>query len=195
MAMTQSHEKELPQGYEEKYSIDAGDKKTGLIFNVVGLSIMAFVAVIVICTAPPLGNAWVLLWQMLLLLAAIVVYTVLHEIVHGIAYKVLTKEKLTFGIKWSCAFCGVPNIYIYRKTALTALLAPFVLFSILLIPTAVVFGVFSSFYYLPTGLLFGFHLGGCCGDLYMTGVLVFKYRDKDVLLRDTGPKQWIYVKN
>lgn len=190
--MKNSYEKELPQGYEETLHINAGDKKTGLIFNAVALLTMAVVAVIVVLTKRD-DPHW--FWQIGLFGVGVLVYTVLHELVHGIAYKALTGQKLTFGLKWSCAFCGVPEVYVYRQTALIALLAPFTVFSLVLLPTAVVLGVIGSPFYLSVGLLFGMHLGGCCGDLYMAGLLGFKYRDGDVLVRDTGPEQWLYVKN
>ncbi|MCQ2122483.1 MAG: DUF3267 domain-containing protein, partial [Fibrobacter sp.] len=64
------------------------------------------------------------------LAAVMLVYIVLHELVHGAVYKLLTGQKLTFGFKASVAYCGVPDIYVYRRTALAALLAPFVVFDI-----------------------------------------------------------------
>ena len=38
--------KELPNGYKEAYSIDAGNKKTGLILNLIGLPIMIVMFII-----------------------------------------------------------------------------------------------------------------------------------------------------
>ena len=121
----------------------------------------------------------------------ILVYLVLHELTHGIVYHLMTGEKLRFGLSWSCAWCGVPDIYVTRRTALCALLAPFVLFS----------AVFIALICLCSGLaaatailLFAVHFGGCAGDLYDTLLLLFRLRG-DILMRDTGPKQTFYARD
>ena len=109
----------------------------------------------------------------------------------GIAYKALTKQKLTFGITLSCAFCGVPNIYTTRKTSLIALLSPFIVFTIvlgvlvILLPNDIT-GLYAS-------ILFAIHVGGCIGDLYCTWLLLFKL-PKETIINDTGPKQTFYSK-
>jgi len=192
-----TYEKELPEGYQQVYHIDAANKKTGMIFTIASLLPTAAVIALVVLTASKSAmdkflsyeSSWALSVLALIMLA----YVVLHELVHGIAYKSLTKEKLTFGLKWSCAFCGVPNIFVYRKTALIALLAPFTVFSLLFAALSVYFGIVGSIWYLIFGINFAFHLGGCCGDLYMTYLLLVKYKDPTLLVKDTGPEQFLYV--
>ncbi|MCQ2399101.1 MAG: DUF3267 domain-containing protein, partial [Clostridia bacterium] len=127
---------------------------------------------------------------------AIIAYLVLHELVHGVAYKALTHEKLTFGLSWSCAFCGVPDVYVSRKTALVSLLAPFVVFSVLFLSGATVaYLVGDPIAFLYLGILFAIHFGGCVGDLWMTVLLSFRFRDKRLYMRDTGPEQFLYLPN
>ena len=118
---------------------------------------------------------------------------VLHELIHGAAYKKLTGEKLTFGMSWSCAFCGVPNIFTYKRCALISVLAPFVIFSLIFIPLTVALYFVDTHYYLLSALLLGLHLGGCCGDLYVSLLLLFKFKNKKLLMRDTGPEQFFYL--
>ena len=97
---------------------------------------------------------------------AIIAYLVLHELVHGAAYKFLTGQKLTFGITLSVAFCGVPEIYVYRRASLIAVLAPFVVFTLLGVVLLAVFpGAWTRFFLL---IFLGLHIGGCSGDLYNT---------------------------
>ena len=120
-------------------------------------------------------------------------YIILHELVHGIVYKALTKQKLTFGLTWSCAFCGVPNIYCYRKTALYALAAPLTVFSIILIPLTVYLYFVNPVYYLMSAFILGLHLGGCCGDMYMMWLLLARFKSNKTLIKDTGPAQTIYI--
>ena len=48
-------------------------------------------------------------------------------------------------------------------------------------------------FYAFAGILFAIHFGGCIGDLYMTALLLFRYKDPRTLMNDTGPKQTIYL--
>ncbi|MBQ8772173.1 MAG: DUF3267 domain-containing protein [Clostridia bacterium] len=192
------YELELPQGYKEAQVIDAKDTKFGVIMNLVALAVMVL-AVTIGCLI--LKPTWEQLeqdvtskgfiWHMLIFLLAMVVYIVLHELVHGAAYKLLTKQKLTFGLTLTVAYCGVPNIYVYRKAALISLLAPFVVF--LPVFTALIFVVSLTFDKLLACYMLGMHIGGCSGDLYDTILYLFKYKSPKTLMRDTGPKQTFYV--
>ena len=127
-----------------------------------------------------------------LFLFSMIAYIVLHELVHGAAYKLLTHQKLTFGLTLTVAYCGVPDIFVYRRTAMISLLAPFVLFiPVFLIP---VFLFQNPWDQLLVLVLLGLHLGGCVGDLYDTFLFLTRYRDPAILMNDTGPKQTFYGK-
>lgn len=195
----------LPKGYTEVFHIDAKNKKVGLIFNAIAFIPLVIMGIIFAFTAKDFSfvtnarestEASLIFFARLAgLMFGIFAYIILHELTHGVAYKALTKEKLTFGISWSCAFCGVPNVYVYRKTAIIALMAPFVTFTLILLPLTIIFAFIDTYFYLLFGFLFAMHFGGCCGDLYMFFLLTFKYKDNTLLMRDTGPEQWIYLQN
>lgn len=189
--------KELPAGYHAVKEIDAvGNKKFAVGMNLAALPLMLVSGAaawllrfsgerLVLDNPMSLGAAC------MAFCAGILVYLVLHELMHGIVYRLMTGEKLHFGLSWSCAWCGVPDIYVTRRTALCALLAPFVLFS----------AVFIALICLCDGLaaatailLFAVHFGGCAGDLYDTLLLLFRFRG-DILMRDTGPKQTFYARD
>ena len=200
----QNYENELPEGYKQVLHIDAKDAKTGIIMNVVSLLIL--VIVLAVAYIPlKLNNVDILLnfpakdstefpIAMLLFCIVLFAYIVMHELVHGIAYKCLTGEKLTFGISWSCAFCGVPHIYSYRKTAIISSAAPLVLFSSIFGAITFLLYFVSPIYYLLSAILFGLHLGGCSGDMYII-LMLLRYSNPKVLMRDTGPEQFIYIPN
>ena len=185
---------QLPEGYREVYHLNAKAKKTGLILSV-GSLVMAL-AVILPClltTDDILDESLAFnLIALLVCCALIIGYVVAHELVHGAAYKLLTGRKLTFGITLTVAFCGVPDIYVSRRTALIALLAPFTVFSLLFSALAAGLYFVNHTYYAAVTLVLGLHFGGCIGDLYMTCLLLFKYKNKLLLMRDTGPEQFIY---
>ena len=189
------YEKELPLNYKEVKHIDATEKKFGIIMNVV-----AFVVLVIV-----MAISWLVLkirydrisstliesFIVLLLLCIVLpLYIVLHELVHGLCYKLLTKEKLTFGLSWSCAFCGVPNLYTYKKTALISLLAPFITFTVILVPVTIALYFVSPVYFLAASFALGLHLGGCSGDLYVTYLLLVKYQTTGKTIALT---RWTFV--
>jgi len=194
-----NYEKELPERYREIYHINAKNAKFGIIFNAIALVILAIV--LVVAYIPLAGQdltrvsvePGAMLIGYLVFMISMIAYIVLHELVHGIAYKALTHEKLTFGLSWSCAYCGVPSLYVSRRTALIALAAPLVTFTVILLPLMVALFFVHPYVYFAAAFLFGLHLGGCSGDMYMLLLLLFKYRDSALLMRDTGPEQFLYL--
>ena len=64
--------------------------------------------------------------------------------------------------------------------------SPFFLLAVLLIADPV--SRYMAAFLLAT------HLGGCVGDLYDTGLYLFRFRDPDTLMQDTGPKQTFYTR-
>lgn len=182
---------ELPCGYKEIKVIDAKDKKTIIIMNLAAV-ILLIVAILPFFLLKP-ANLFEedfndLMGSILLMIIGMFAYIVLHELVHGFWYKVLTKEKLTFGFTLTVAFCGVPNIYVNKKTALLAITGPFILFSLILIPLLVLMPANSIYFALV--IIFGSHISGCVGDLY--GTLYLLSQKGNLLMNDTGPKQTFY---
>ncbi|MDE6661040.1 MAG: DUF3267 domain-containing protein [Anaeroplasmataceae bacterium] len=197
--MKKHFEKDLPEGYTEVFHMNAKDKKTGLLFTLFSLILalipLAITFPIYFCIKklPPIDLTLYCL-SLLGFCFSMILYVICHELVHGIAYKILTKQKLTFGMSWSCAYCGVPNIYVYRRASIIALLAPFTLFSLIFIGLLVWFYSFNGWLYVGMAVLFAVHFGGCVGDLFMFFLFLFKYKDKTILMKDTGPEQFLYQK-
>lgn len=198
----QNFERDLPDGYKLVKHINALNARLGIILNLICLAVLA--VVIVIAFIPIILNDISLIdvykeadfleriVPLLATVAALFSYLVLHELVHGLAYKLLTGERLTYGISWSCAFCGVPNIYTYRKTALISVCAPLITFSAILIPLTIALYFVSPIAYVLSAIILGLHLGGCSGDVYVI-YLLLKFKNKKALMRDTGPEQFFYL--
>lgn len=186
--------KELPAGYHAVREIDAvGNKKFAVGMNLAALPLMLVSGAaawllrfsgkrLVLDNLMSLGAAC------MAFCAGMLVYLVLHELTHGLVYKLLTGGKLRFGLSWSCAWCGVPDVYVTRRTALAALLAPLVLYSVVFI---LLLELSADWLAVAWLLMFAVHIGGCVGDLYCAWLLLFRLRG-DVLMRDTGPKQSFY---
>ena len=192
-------ERELPEGYVAVKTVDAkSDKKAIIWLTFLGLIVMIPALLI------PLAIFWLggkelsgstegLFLAYFLVLLGMIVYMILHELVHGAVYKRLTGEKLTFGLSLTGAYCGVPHIYTYRKAALKAVIAPFAVFSVIFIAAMAVAYFVSPNAYIVLTLLFAMHISGCSGDLYVAYLLTAKYKDDSVLMNDTGPKMTIYM--
>lgn len=189
----------LPENYKIVYEINAKNKKVGIIMNIVAALPVVLFIVIAFLTKDlsdvPAVSAKDLLvsgFKLICLAVVMIAYIVLHELTHGAAYKILTGAKLKFGLSWSCAFCGVPEVYVNKKTALIALSAPLILFSVIFAALSVVFWFFDPLSYFLSMIMLGLHLGGCSGDIYMIYLLCFKYNSPNLLLNDDGPSQRIF---
>ncbi|MCQ3035784.1 MAG: DUF3267 domain-containing protein, partial [Bacilli bacterium] len=88
------------------------------------------------------------------------------------------------------AFCGVPDLYVNKKTSLITTLAPLVVFTVVLLPFVIL--VKSPLTYALISFLFAMHISGCIGDMYVALLLIFKF-DKNTIVNDTGPKQTFYI--
>ncbi len=195
--MSKYYEEKLPEGYGEALTVDAGDVERSKAIRTAA-----------VITAAVLFNLWFFLYALprikeiaggfsvikcLLALLAYPLYVVLHELTHGAVYKLLTGRKLTFGFKPPAAYCGVPDIYVYRLTSLISLLAPFTVFGIVFIVSFL--AIHEPFSRALIAVLFLLHLTGCSGDLYGAGLLFFRFRDPATLRRDTGPVQTYYTRD
>ena len=193
-------ELQVPEGYGLAYHINASDKKTGALMTIGAFVIMiAAVALVFLGIPRPWSfgmfasdtGSYFLFWAVWLVLE--IAYIILHELTHGAVYKALTRRKLRFGITWNAAFCGVPDIYTYRRVAILSLIAPLTVFTVIFAALALWLRTFSTAWYLVIGILFATHISGCVGDMFMTFKFLTKYKDPRTLMRDTGPEQWIYV--
>lgn len=196
-------EEKLPEGYREAKVIDAKKDKRMVAFLMLLSLVWLFIALLLVdlIRGSSIGSRYTDVLEnaspaqyfggLSVFLLLLIVYMVLHELTHGAVYKAMTGHRLTFGFTLTVAYCGVPDIYTYRRTALLSLAAPLTVFSVVFVCGMVFAPNAIIFYY--SELLFAMHLSGCAGDLYDIGLFLFKYRDPKTLMRDNGPTQWIYV--
>lgn len=184
-------ERTLPAGYEPVYTVDAKKRSAVVLLNLAALALFAAVAIPAYVLIRPLHFFMEYrLTRNLVLIFSLLLYIVLHELTHGAAYKALTGEKLAFGLSLSVAYCGVPHIYVYRRAAMIALLAPFAVFTVVFLALALLLK--DPWDRMYAWILFAGHISGCVGDLYDTGLYLFRFRAPETLMQDTGPKQVFY---
>ncbi len=187
--------KELPENFKEDFVIDAKSKKTSIIFTLVSMGLLAAVFALIFFTKFYGANInysednFSVFW--LGAFVGIFAYVILHELTHGLFYYLFTKQKLTFGLTLFVAYCGLKEGYVNKTVSLVSSLAPLVIHSIWMILLIILLPV--SPWLLVLTFIFALHFGGCCGDIYVAGILLFKYNKKQVLVRDNGYKQSFYI--
>ena len=202
-----TYEIELPEGYVEAKVVDAKNKQFAIVFNLIAVAVLVVTLVVtwfalfsqfdepfieIVTKRIMSDNPWSNIIRIAVFALVLVAYVILHELTHGLVYKLLTKQKLTFGLTLTVAYCGVPNIYLYRTASLLAVIAPFAVFlPVFLIP---MFFLTNYIDIILFAFMLAMHVGGCSGDLYNTFLYLIKFRDPSTLMRDTGPKQTFYVK-
>ncbi|MGM9601374.1 MAG: DUF3267 domain-containing protein [Faecousia sp.] len=118
-------------------------------------------------------------------------YFILHEIVHGAVIRVITGQRVEIGFNKHGAYCGMPELYLYRPVTVRCTAAPLAVFSILLGIGSVMLIAADNWMFLPFGLLFTLHLLSCRSDVNLLKEMK-KYPDDGLLIRDTGTEQWFY---
>lgn len=184
---------ELPQGYREIDSIDLQkNKKLSLLVNGLALLIGVLMAVPMHFVVPITAlfdmsdglTAYFIRFGVLM--AAMIVYMVLHEWVHGVTMKLCGTKKVKYGFTGLYAFAGSEDYY-DKRSYITIALAPIVVWGVvllvlnLLVPTQWFWVVY---------LVQITNISGAAGDLYVT--YRFSRLPADILVRDYGVGMTVY---
>lgn len=186
----------LPEEYKEIYSIDLQkNKKLSVLVNTLALVIAAVLTVPMMFIVPVsslfnMDNGYApYLIRFAAIGVLIILYMVLHEIVHGIAMKMCGTEKVKYGFTGLYAFAGSEDYY-DKKSYIFIALAPVVLWGIVL-------GIINFF--VPTEwfwvvyIIQIINLSGAAGDLFVT--VKFSRFPKDILVKDYGVGMHVFSKS
>lgn len=185
----------LPNAYKEIFSIDLQkDKKQAFLVNFLAI-IIAVVLVIPAHFAVPIQTLFYMengfgayVFKFIVLMAAIVAYMVLHELIHGAAMRICGTKKVKYGFTGMYAFAGSDDFYDKRAYSFIAV-APIVLWGIVL---AIMLIFVSAEWFWVLYLVQVTNLSGAAGDLYVT--VKFARLSKDVLIKDHGVGMTVYAK-
>lgn len=173
---------ELPIGYSKSFEVDLQkNKKLAVIINLIAFVI----AVIMIATANifvPINlkyNTGTLV-GMLVMLFGMVLYIILHEIVHGIFMKKYSGIKPSYGFTFLYAYAG-STAYFNKKNYITIALAPVVIWGVVLLVLNII--VPTSWFYVVYIIQVA-NISGAVGDIYVT--CKFHKLSDDILINDTG---------
>ncbi len=185
--------KNLPDGYQEIFSVDLQkDKKIAVLVNILAL-IIAVVLLIPANFKIPILTFFDVHQQnygikLLAVFASLLAYIILHEIVHGIAMKICGTQKVKYGFTGLYAFAGSEDYY-NKKSYIFIALAPIVFWGIVLAVINVMVPIqwFWGVYFIQV-----MNLSGAAGDCYVT--VKFLRLPKDILVKDSGIGMKVYSK-
>lgn len=191
---------ELPEGYREILSIDLQkNKKLAAIVNGLGIAIAVamIIAVYLLYKFANMGIPAFNLYDMSegiafyfirfgVLIVGMIVYLILHELVHGITMKYYGSKKVKYGFTGMYAYAGSED-YFTKKPYIVIALAPIVVWGIVL--TIINCVVPDSWFWVIFAIQV-INISGAAGDLYVTGY--FSKLPKDILVQDAGVSMKVY---
>lgn len=185
----------LPEGYEEIYSIDLQkNKKLAVLVNALSFLILLLMAIPMNYFVPfsslfdmknGLGQYVI---RLLSLMGLMILYLVLHELVHGIAMKICGTKKVKYGYTGLYAFAGSDDYY-SKKPYIFIALAPVVFWGVIL---AIINFFVSYEWFWVVYFLQIINVSGASGDLFVT--IKFSFLPKDILVKDYGVAMKVYSK-
>ena len=187
--------RKLPSNYTLSATIDlAKNMRLMLILNLVGLALFFLIGWLLLFLArllrPSQPAEFSLHFTLLKVLGLLLVYAftlILHELVHGLFFWLLTGERPIFGLRQLYAFAGAPDWYLPRNWFLLVGLAPLVLITF--------FGAWLLIYIPIPAILYlifalATNISGALGDVYVVVWLLFL--PSSILVRDQGDIFSIY---
>lgn len=188
--------KNLPEGYRELCAIDLQkNKKMALFVNLLAIVIAALLA-IPMHYVVPISSLFSMengmqsyMFRFAAMFVLLILYMVLHELVHGIAMKMCGTKKVKYGFTGIYAY-ATSNDFYDKKTYIFIALAPVVLWGIVL---AVVNMFVSLEWFWVVYLIQISNLSGAAGDLYVT--VKFLRLPSDILIQDYGVGMTVFSKH
>ena len=180
----------LPEGYARIRRIDLmknkGEMRAVAAISVILMAVMAAG----MCACVPFVPAWkqILdnLWASLALLAAIVAYMVLHELVHGLFIRVFSGRRARYGFNWAYAYAG-SDFYFARRPYLVIALAPVLFWGAALVALQALVPGYWTWWVFALQIV---NVSGAAGDIYT--VYVVARLPRDIYVRDSGTAMEIF---
>ena len=183
----------LPEGYEEFYSVDLQKNKILMILiNAISAFICAAMIIVGIFIVPfaesfdtdtDIGGMLIRLGTLFL---SIIVYMILHELVHGAAMKICGTKKVKYGFTVMYAFAGSEDYY-GKWAYIFIALAPVVLWGIVL---AALCAIVPASWFWIVYFVEIMNISGAAGDLFVT--FRFIPFPSDILVKDAGVSMTVY---
>ena len=187
----------LPSDFEKILSVDLQkDKKTALLINA---SAFVIAAIMFVAALPgraeqlfglidPQNDSGSYLLRVAAFIGGLIVYMILHELVHGIAMHICGTKKVKYGFTGIYAFAGSDDYY-DRAAYIFIALAPIAVWGIVL---AVLCAAVPAEWFWTVYVIQIANISGAAGDLYVT--FRFMKLPDDILVHDSGISMDVYSK-
>lgn len=181
----------LPAGYKQIAKIDLMNNKRQFLVVNIGAIIIAAVMFLAALFWHPVsiklaeGGIWLLLAKIIIFIAAVLVYMVCHELVHGFFIKLFSGKKAKYGLGLGYAFAG-SEAYFNKVSYVIIALSPIVFWGLVLLILNI---LFPAWFWVIYGVQI-INVSGAMGDFYVT------YRmfclPKAILVQDTGTAMTVF---
>lgn len=186
----------LPEGYKTVYEINLlSNKKLAITIN--ALSVVMLLPFIIV-----LPFLKIKLFSIELGLLSLVKFGVffvgylfaimLHELTHGICFRIASKKKVKYNFHILYFSASVPDSYFVKNYYLVIGLAPSVVVNLILIIMTTLFYFYLPNWFIIIYFIFAFHFVGCVGDFYVCGKLL--KMKSDTLVQDVGVGMTMFQK-
>ena len=186
----------LPEDYRQIYSIDLQkNTKMMLLVNALAILIAALMAVPMHFVVPistlfdMTGGIEAYTTRFTVLIGLLVLYMVLHELVHGIAMMICGTKKVKYGFTGMYAYACSDDYYT-KKPYLFIALAPVVLWGVVL---AVINPLVPTPWFWVIYMIQITNLSGAAGDFLVT--VKFIRMPEDILVKDHGVGMVVYSRS
>ena len=188
--------KSLPSGYAEILKLDLQkNKRDAIIVNVLA-AVLALICVVAMHFFVPVtqifrsrdqNDAGAYFIKLAVLIAAYVLYIILHELTHAAVMRFFGAKKVRFGFTGMYAYAGSEEDYFDRFSYRLVAAAPLVVWGIVFLVLQCAVPVT---WFWVIGMLQIGNVSGAAGDIYVIW-RVSHLRDT-ILVRDTGLEMTIY---
>ena len=184
---------ELPDGYCEIKQLNFNQVERKIKENLLAL----LPGILLMVAGYAGGDFNNVLWVLAAVAAALVfciVYIPVHEVVHGLAFHIMTgvKPEYKLDYKEKVFVCYYPRLFVPGNMEWWCALAPFMVFSVLLIGGTVLSCMNHSFLGLSCGIVMVFHVFCCRGDIWLARE-IHRMKDKRLLVREDETIQYFYL--
>ncbi len=177
---------ELPENYREICEVNLQkNKKQALAVNGAAAAVMILMFIVGALFVPPM-RLFESMLRMIVMVASLILYLILHEAVHAVAMEVLGTKKVRFGFTGLYAYAGSDDYYGKGAYSFIAM-APVVFWGIVLL--ILNFLVPADWFWVVYFIQIC-NVSGAAGDFYVT--FRFLKMPKDILVRDTGVEMRVY---
>ena len=180
----------LPEGYREVRKVDLmQNRREAVLVNCIALAIMGGMTALGFMLCPSFSEFRFGIHTMLgitFMLAGIVLYMVLHEIVHGMFMKAFSGRKPHYGYTGFYAYAGSDALFSRTQYLIIAFAPVVILGAVIAVLNAAFYE--TAFWYLY--IIQIVNISGAAGDFYV-GFLIAR-SGSDVMVRDAGTDMSFY---